>query len=687
VAFGVGVNFGESLSGVEVADEPDDADNIPGGAVSSFAEVGAEIIEIDGIADFEIVTLGDGDDLVVVADEDDLNGDYTFNFGAGDDTMDLRAEDDVVNVIVGSGAMDVVEVNPDYTVMDNETYYGGSAANTIDTSDVTEAVTIEYSAEEEVKDVIGVDPDDADGTYFRTEVRNTAAPMDVLANFINTGVEDWLFVQGGALAETVIVTDNETADAHTFNLEGGANVVDASAVTTQTDLFFESRPVATEHDFNGDTIDSAVNSLTIIASLDSTTDLIDATDPFSDIGATAEVVVDLVAGIVEEFDDGVSLNQVGVQNFENVTTAGSDDTITGNAEENVIITGDGDDTVAGGGGDDTITGSEGDKDFSGGSGDDTITVNGVLADESVLNGDAGDDILTGGDGVQLFFGGADTDTINMGDADASVDRLTYDAANASDSQGATADTVVGFATGEDQVWILTDDASNLSGVASLLGGATTIAVDLGDDLALGGAGANADELVDVNDGGVIADGDVVLRIDQSAGGDLQSLATPHIAHVVYDAATDSQLGGRDEFDEFDLGSDLFDLTGLGLEGTDYDAPGAPDGLQLDEVLKIAIPVSVDNASSLPGFFAADPVQNPDADAEGDSVLFVLQNEQGTANYRFFVDANQDGDFTAADDMVFDITNEPDGVPADVAAIVASIGGPDITDLFLGVGTA
>ena len=93
-------------------------------------------------------------------------------------------------------------------------------------------------------------------------------------------------------------------------------------------------------------------------------------------------------------------------------------------------------------------------------------------------------------------------------------------------------------------------------------------------------------------------------------------------------------------------------------------------------MKIQIPVSVDNASTITDFFLSDSLVAANV---GKDVLYVLQNEAGTANYRLFVDVNLDGDFTQADDMVIDITNDMNGNPFTVANIESFIDNLDGID--------
>lgn len=87
-------------------------------------------------------------------------------------------------------------------------------------------------------------------------------------------------------------------------------------------------------------------------------------------------------------------------NFENAIMGDGNDTVTGNASNNVISGGLGNDTLTGGGGVDTL---------KGGAGDDTITSDG---DGGTYNGDAGNDTMFSGLGSETMNGGAGVDTID-----------------------------------------------------------------------------------------------------------------------------------------------------------------------------------------------------------------------------------------------------------------------------------
>ncbi|MEM6381040.1 MAG: calcium-binding protein [Pseudomonadota bacterium] len=111
-------------------------------------------------------------------------------------------------------------------------------------------------------------------------------------------------------------------------------------------------------------------------------------------------------------------------NIQNVIGSSAEDTIIGDANDNVLSGGaskdrisgrDGNDTINGDGGDDRLNG-DGDNDTVSGGGGDDIVNGGEGADS--LFGNSGLDTLNGGSGADQLFGGADNDTLNgQGDAD------------------------------------------------------------------------------------------------------------------------------------------------------------------------------------------------------------------------------------------------------------------------------
>jgi Ca2+-binding RTX toxin-like protein len=153
-------------------------------------------------------------------------------------------------------------------------------------------------------------------------------------------------------------------------------------------------------------------------------------DPF----AGAEV---LAAGNINDLRDALNNTPPTPPNSGVITGT---DTLTGSAENDVIIAGSGDDDAHGGAGDDTLLGRGGNDHLDGGDGAD-ILLGGDGHDtllggngQDLLRGGAGDDQIAGGAGDDLLFGdaGADTFIFNGGhdvvtDFEQGIDQITLDA--------------------------------------------------------------------------------------------------------------------------------------------------------------------------------------------------------------------------------------------------------------------
>ncbi len=125
-------------------------------------------------------------------------------------------------------------------------------------------------------------------------------------------------------------------------------------------------------------------------------------DVVSYASRTATVTVTMGSGA----DDGEAGENDDVSMVEGVTGGSGNDTLTGDAENNLIKGGPGNDTIDGGDGDDEIHGGEGNDTLTGGDGDDKVY------------GENGDDVLYEGNaenGADLLFCGAGTDLIDYSD--------------------------------------------------------------------------------------------------------------------------------------------------------------------------------------------------------------------------------------------------------------------------------
>ena len=180
--------------------------------------------------------------------------------------------------------------------------------------------------------------------------------------------------------------------------------------------------------------------------------------------------------------------------IEDVIGGLGDDVITGDGEGNGIVGGAGNDTILGLGGADGLAGGAGDDIIGGGAGNDVIG-GGDGAD--ILTGGLGADTVLGGLGVDTLIGGAGDDSLLGGGG---VDTLAY----VSTTLGVTVDLGAGTASGSE---IGTD---SISGIENVVGGS-------GDDTLTGDAVAN------VLDGGTGSDtadysGETLsVSVDLSAG--------------------------------------------------------------------------------------------------------------------------------------------------------------------------
>jgi Ca2+-binding RTX toxin-like protein len=196
-----------------------------------------------------------------------------------------------------------------------------------------------------------------------------------------------------------------------------------------------------------------------------------------------------------------------------------EDLINGGGGNDKLFGGDGIDTISGGTGNDGLNGKAGDDQLSGGDGNDGL--NGNIGNDTV-NGDAGSDRVYGHQGTDTLNGGSGNDFMFGGDDD---DAMNGDGDNDYMDGGDGADTM----HGGDGV----DVVKGRDGNDTLRGGAgnDTVNGGSGDDVIIGGSGD--DKLVG------------------SSGAD---------THVFGPA------WGDDRIVDFVSGTDMIDLTGLGLKG-------------------------------------------------------------------------------------------------------------------------
>ncbi len=230
---------------------------------------------------------------------------------------------------------------------------------------------------------------------------------------------------------------------------------------------------------------------------------------FNNNDFTSGVVASLLLqGTSQAIAGGGSFTATG---FENLSGSTFNDTLTGDANNNILAGAEGADDLSGGDGNDTLYGDGIIWMYnanSGGSGPITITPDlvalniGAVAGNDILRGGAGSDILDGGSGDDLLYGGLGDDTIRGG---AGIDTVSYEdisvangigvgvyllrPENANRGQG---DGGLDFITGVENVIgsQISDtlDGDNNNNVLTGLGGDDLLIGEGGDDTLHGGAG-------------------------------------------------------------------------------------------------------------------------------------------------------------------------------------------------------
>jgi Ca2+-binding RTX toxin-like protein len=235
---------------------------------------------------------------------------------------------------------------------------------------------------------------------------------------------------------------------------------------------------------------------------------------------------------------------------ETITGTADDDMLVGTIGADTIDALGGDDTVFGGAGADTIEGGDGvdlmrgeaDDDIIGGGNDDDFLWGDDGADQlsgdvgnDVLSGDAGEDLLTGADGNDSLDGGGDDDTLDGGDGGDflaggfGLDVLSGGTGSdlfAFRSAAEGPDEITDFTSGSDKLYILADGF----GGGLEVGGSVTLVS--GSNPATSGTGGQF--LFDTDDGSLLWD------VDGTGGEAAVLIAT--FATVVPLAASDFVVG-------------------------------------------------------------------------------------------------------------------------------------------------
>jgi Ca2+-binding RTX toxin-like protein len=191
----------------------------------------------------------------------------------------------------------------------------------------------------------------------------------------------------------------------------------------------------------------------------------------------------------------IGRGEVTVISVEGAEGSEYDDTIGGNAQDNILSGFTGNDTVNGAGGDDLIYGDHsirevGENPLAYAYDDPTIfvhgddTLNGGGGDDAIY-GNGGDDTITGGNGEDTLVGGAGADSINGGGND---DQFVY--ASASESTSTSFDTIINFNFNNADVFDLPGAVTSTSTVSGGALDAASFDADLATAMNAGVLSAN-----------------------------------------------------------------------------------------------------------------------------------------------------------------------------------------------------
>ncbi|MBV5310680.1 hypothetical protein [Chromatium okenii] len=619
---------------------------------------------------------------------------FQFDLGAGDnDVLDYSQDTDHVAVVVATALESETTIEPDAVdriisvdrptgladrvdyATNVERYFGGQADNIIDLSNATVATTIEFSvesdaAENEFAELNGAAADGVD-LVRGAEVRDTTT-SDLFAQFMDrtadnpTGAAFWNTIAGHqTLAETVLLTDLENDADHAFLLEGGENVVNYSELTMPV-------TAAVQHVVYDAVTDTGTQSVNVTATGSVTTDVATVTSADYLSGEKTLTVVgsDQNGDIVNlgglDAADGATIDTYNLVDLEKgVVVEDLLDTDAKHGQSTVIYV-KGFENISGSDSIDRLYGSNGVNDINGGLGNDWIIGRGG---SSVTGGD----VLTGGAGNDRFVYATATD---------SATEIT--------ATQNTQDTVNDFGTGDDVLVFNTTDAGavNADALATTIAdggveGAFQVQIDQNADKSFDDTVVNDvtdDDYSIIDTTGAMASTHVMMRVNQSVGQDIQHLdkfvgGLDGQYEVVYSSADQSNsLAQPDEFHRVTLdtagagvgnSADKFDLRAFnfgviaaedtgdkdgGINDTDRNDDGVADAI---ESILYSTPVTVNSLESVNNFFREG------AEATGVARAIHVQLEPGTGDgddFRVFVDANHDGNYSAADDLVFDLVD-------------------------------
>jgi Ca2+-binding RTX toxin-like protein len=352
----------------------------------------------------------------------------TFNGGGGNDSVtftDALADADVVN---GGDGTDIL-------IADEDEVIALTAAASITSIETLNIIGAQSAA-------LNISTFDTGNTI---DTLNLAAATNAAG--ITFGAGSKTLNAGAALGAALAVTSNGTGTADVLtiaNTDDGADALDGRAIATTG---YETVSLVTSGTGTAVRQDTGTITLNATAGTTPTTTLnISGTNSITTGVITANVV------------DASGLSGTALFSNTGAATVGVT-SLTGSANNDILVGSATATTINGGAGDDTITGGAAADTINAGAGDDAI--NGAAGDDTI-NGDAGADTITGGAGNQNLNGGDGNDTIVSGTGNDVINGGAGDDTVNMDSALTIQDTVVGGA-GSDTLII---DAAATAATAS-----------------------------------------------------------------------------------------------------------------------------------------------------------------------------------------------------------------------------
>jgi Ca2+-binding RTX toxin-like protein len=377
----------DALHGGAGLDEADYSSRTNPVVVQGFMGGDGEVGENDvvDLSEIEVISSGNGNDTLGPFDgvlgpnvlngnggQDTLSGDFgddTLNGGAGNDTLNGGTENDVLNggpdddVLHGDPGVDLLSGDAGADRLDggigDDTLSGGSGSDTADYSIRVESVSV-------VLDGVADDGQDGEHDQVSTNVENVlgGSGNDFLvgspsSNSLDGGAGEDL-LDGDLGADTLIggpgtadLADySSRTDAVNVSLDGAANDGEAGEndnVNGDVEDIFGGSGNDTLTGSGGDNLFDGGDGADVLHGLggSDTADYSNRFDPWMS-ASTAQA------------NDGETgeIDNVGID-VENILGGFEDDTLTGNAQANVLDGGDGDDDLDGGLGADTLIGGDG----------------------------------------------------------------------------------------------------------------------------------------------------------------------------------------------------------------------------------------------------------------------------------------------------------------------------------------